>query len=203
MAGRWLVQGRIVLQDGCSWLRNCIAIQFIVLQEEADLAGIVLQNLYCRRLGYREFVSQYKNCIVRCSGKRRGCLCRKTGSCVATRRWAGALGARLGARGAQAGTGGALGRAGGRGAGGANGRPGRARGRGRRAGRRAGARQACGRNRGHSRHAAGARGGARPRRWAHWMGARAGYRLCTRCTRSVFDPVRLGIVPESIFGHYS
>ena len=88
MAGRCLVQGRIVLQDGCSWLRNCIAIQFIVLQEEADLARIVLQNLYCRRLGCREFVSQYKNCIVRCSGKRQGCLCRKTGSCVATRRWA-------------------------------------------------------------------------------------------------------------------
>ena len=39
---RWLVQGRIVLQDGCSWLRNCIAIQFIVLQLEADLVGIVL-----------------------------------------------------------------------------------------------------------------------------------------------------------------
>ena len=42
-------------------------------------------------------------------GMRHGCLCCKTGGCVVTRRWAGALGARLGARGAQAGAGSALG----------------------------------------------------------------------------------------------
>ena len=57
---------------------------------------------------------------------------------------------------------------------------------------------------------AGARGGSRlaatsatAARGAGGMGAQAGYRLCTRCTRPVFNPVRLGIVPESIFGHYS
>ena len=33
-------------------------------------------------------MSQYKNCIVRYGCKRQGCLCHKTGSCVATRRWA-------------------------------------------------------------------------------------------------------------------
>ena len=44
--------------------------------------------------------SQYKNCIVKNSGKRQGCLCRKTGSCVTTRCWTrqqarvGALGRR-------------------------------------------------------------------------------------------------------------
>ena len=51
--------------------------------------------------------SQYKNCIVRNSGKRQGCLCRKTDSCVITRRWArqqaraGALGRRRACWGAQ------------------------------------------------------------------------------------------------------
>ena len=158
MAGRWLVQGRIVLKDGCSWLRNCIAIHFIVLQEEADLAGIILQNLYCRRLGCREFVSQYKNCIVRCSGKRQGCLCRKTGSCVATRRWAG-------------------------GAGGSR-RSGRA------GGRRVRALGEWARRRRREAAARGARGAgaasARQGRTALALGARAGYRLCTR---PVFDPI--------------
>ena len=37
--------------------------------------------------------------------------------------------------------------------------------------------------------------------WA--AGAQAGLGLCTRCTRPIFSPVRLGIFPESIFGHCS
>ena len=46
--------------------------------------------------------------------------------------------------------------------------------------------------------------GARPGRWAHgqpccW----AGFGLCTRCTRPVFGPVRLGIFPESLNEHCS
>ena len=45
-------------------------------------------------------VSQYN---LEYCGRRQGCLCRKTGSCVATRRWAGELGARLGTRGSGAG----------------------------------------------------------------------------------------------------
>ena len=40
-------------------------------------------------------VSQYN---MEYCGRRQGCLCRKTGSCVATRHWAEALGARLGSR---------------------------------------------------------------------------------------------------------
>ena len=56
--------------------------------------------------------------------------------------------------------------------------------------------------RGASRRGKRARLG-RPGRWARNLGAQAGYGLCTRCTRPVFDPVRLSIVPESIFGHYS
>ena len=86
---RWLVQGRIVLQDGCSWLRNYIAIQFIVLQEEADLVGIVLQNLYCRSLGCREIVSQYKNCIVTRQGTWAGLYC-NTATAPATQHGLGA-----------------------------------------------------------------------------------------------------------------
>ena len=46
------------------------------------------------------------------------------------------------------------------------------------------------------RQALGARG-------ACCLGARAGYGLCTWCTRPVFCPVRLSIFPESIFGHCS
>ena len=67
-------------------------------------------------------------------------------------------------------------------------------------GRRAAAGACRGRGAGASSRGAA---GARPGRWAPGLGARAGYGLCTRCTRPVFDPVRLGIVPESIFGHYS
>ena len=37
--------------------------------------------------------------------------------------------------------------------------------------------------------------------WA--LGARAGLGLCTRCTRPVFGPVRLGIFPELLNEHYS
>ena len=63
--------------------------------------------------------------------------------------------------------------------------------------RRAGGRRASG------RRAAAARGayaaGERPGRWAHGLGARAGFGLCTRCTWPVFGPVRLGIFPESNF----
>ena len=72
--------------------------------------------LYCKkRLGCREFVSQYKKLYCECSGKRQGCLCRKTGCCVARRRWAQAeqaLGAQQGARGAHRRA--CVGRAGGR-----------------------------------------------------------------------------------------
>ena len=56
---------------------------------------------------------------------------------------------------------------------------------GRRAGRATGEVQALG-----ARQAgAGHEGRARPGRWARGLGARAGYELCTRCTRPVFDPV--------------
>ena len=41
--------------------------------------------------------------------------------------------------------------------------------------------------------------GARPGRWARSLGARARLRLCTRCTRPVFGPVRLGIFLSQIF----
>ena len=46
---------------------------------------------------------------------------------------------------------------------------------------------------------AGLAAGARPRRWARGLGARAGLELCTRCTRHVFCPVRLGIFLSQIF----
>ena len=62
-------------------------------------------------------------------------------------------------------------------------------------------RQASGSRRGRPRSPRGRAGwaaGARPGRWA-----RAGYGLCTRCTWPVLDPILLGTVPESIFGHYS
>ena len=166
MAGRWLVQGRIILQDGCSWLRNCIAIQFIVLQEEADLAGIVLQNLYCRRLGCREFVLQYKKKKMYCevqwqetglpvSQDRQ--LCRDTAL--------GAAGARVGTRGARGERGARAGQA-------AAGEQ-RVRGTGVRA---------------LGRRAAG-EAGTQPGRWARGLGARAGKGLCTRCTQLVFGTV--------------
>ena len=60
-------------------------------------------QLYCRRLGCREIVSQYKNCIVTRQGTWAGLYC-NTATALATRRWAGAGGAagRAGrARGAQ------------------------------------------------------------------------------------------------------
>ena len=87
---------------------------------------------------------------------------------------------------------------------------------GARHGRAAGARQQTGRAGGQAlgvRGRAGQATGARQRRGrrtaearqARGLGAgRAGWpRLCTWCTRPVFGPVRLGIFPESIFGHYS
>ena len=46
---------------------------------------------------------------------------------------------------------------------------------------------------------AGSAGHARPGRWARGLGARAGLGLCTRCTRPVFGPVRLGIFLSQIF----
>ena len=111
-------------------------------------------------------------------GMRQGYLCCKTGGCVATRRWVGALGA----RGAQAGTGGARRR--------------QARWAPRRQGlARAGSGTAWAHRRAR-RHGTGARargskraGRARPGHWAGGLGARASYGLCTRCTRPVFDLV--------------
>ena len=41
--------------------------------------------------------------------------------------------------------------------------------------------------------ARGGRGAGLAGRWARSLGARAGLGLCTRCTRPVFGPVRLGI----------
>ena len=45
----------------------------------------------------------------------------------------------------------------------------------------------------------GSAGRARSGRWARSLGARAGLGLCTRCTRPVFGPVRLGIFLSQIF----
>ena len=56
----------------------------------------------------------------------------------------------------------------------------------------AGARGAGARGAGPRARTVGARQqarGARPGCWASGLGARAGYGLCTRCTRPVFDPV--------------
>ena len=61
---------------------------------------------------------------------------------------------------------------------------------------------------GRARRAGSWAAGARSRVWqargkarqTRGLVARAGLRLCTRCTRPIFDPFRLGIVPESIFG---
>ena len=63
---------------------------------------IAIQLMYCklRDIAEDKLVAIQKNCIVRNIGKRQGCLCRKTGNCVTTRRWArqqaraGALGRR-------------------------------------------------------------------------------------------------------------
>ena len=44
---------------------------------------------------------------------------------------------------------------------------------------------------------------ARGARGERGLGARAGFGLCTRCTRPVFGPVRLGIFPESLNEHCS
>ena len=85
-----------------------------------------LRELYCRiciagGLAAGSLYHNTKNCIVRNSGKRQGCLCRKTGSCVATRRWArqqaraqGRVGHAGRRRGVGLGVRGALGRARGR-----------------------------------------------------------------------------------------
>ena len=61
---------------------------------------IAIQLMYCRLRDMAEdnLVAIQKNCIVRNSGKRQGCLCRKTGSCVTTRRWARQQGERARAR---------------------------------------------------------------------------------------------------------
>ena len=61
MAGRWLVQGGIVLQE--AWLQGvCVAIQKLYCEVRLQETGLP--------------VSQDRQ------------LCHKTGSCVATRRWA-------------------------------------------------------------------------------------------------------------------
>ena len=52
---------------------------------------------------------------------------------------------------------------------------------------------------GRQRLAGRERQGRGSERQARRLGAWAGYGLCTRCTWPVFDPVRLGIIPESIF----
>ena len=44
-----------------------------------------------------------------------------------------------------------------------------------------------------------ARGAGLAGRWARGLGARASLGLCTRCTRPVFGPVRLGIFPSQNF----
>ena len=63
---------------------------------------------------------------------------------------------------------------------------------------RAGGRRAGRQARGATRCAAG-RAERAGQGWLGGLGARAGQRLCTRCTRPVFGPVRLGIFPESNF----
>ena len=61
-------------------------------------------------------------------------------------------------------------------------------------GRRAGQGAASGAGaRGRARRPARARGAGLAGRWARGLGAQAGLGLCTRCTRPVFGPVRLGI----------
>ena len=47
--------------------------------------------------------------------------------------------------------------------------------------------------------ALGARWAGLAGRWARGLGARAGLGLCTRCTRPVFGPVRLGTFLSQIF----
>ena len=140
-----------------------------------------------------QILSQYKNCIVRNSGKRQGCLCRKTGSCVTTRSWArqaaraGALGSRLGAQGGRRRTLGVR-RAG----------AGRA-GAGRAGGARARRRGAS--SRGRRQRASGSAQQARGRRatCAHRLG-----QLGASAPGLVFNPVfRLGIFPESLNEHCS
>ena len=54
-----------------------------------------MQNLYCMRLGCREIVSQYKNCIVTRQGTWVGLYC-NTATTPTTRRWAGRAGGRVG-----------------------------------------------------------------------------------------------------------
>ena len=131
--------------------------------------AVYCNTLHCivaGRAAGGQVVSQYN---LKYRGMRQGCLCRKIGSCVATRCWAGALGA----RGVQADAGGALGA--------------QAAGRGARQGV-AGERQARGRGSWGARPRLSARSGR-----AGWPG------LCTWCTRPVFGPVRLGIFPEANF----
>ena len=130
---------------------------------------------------------------MRNSGKRQGCLCRKTGSCVTTRRWAkqqaraGALGRRRACWGAQGERAGAHKASVARAADGrsvgartrASGTWAQAQAGGGAGGARTAGRWARGR-------ALGMRQGAGPAAWA--LGARPGLGLCTRCTRPICDP---------------
>ena len=164
------------------WEEHGVAIQILycrLVELVERQKGITIQ--YCIVTGMAaggQILSQYKNCIVRKSGKRQGCLCRKTGSCVTTRRWA-----RQQAR-AQAGAGELGGLGAGR-VGGALGARADARQGEQAAGARAAGTRAAGERGPHSRGAAG----ARPRGWASGLGARAGLGLCTRCTRPIFRSV--------------
>ena len=151
--------------------------------------AVYCNTLHCTvagRAARGKVVSQYN---LEYCGRRQGYLCRKAGSCVATRRWAEALGARLGA---QSGAGGALGRADGRGAQ-VQGHARQAHSRGvRQVGARqadgTGARQVGARGAG----AAGERQQARARAGQGWLGglgALLANGLCTWCTQPVLCPV--------------
>ena len=134
---------------------------------------IAIQLMYCRLRDIAEdkLVAIQKNCIVRNIGKRQGCLCRKTGSCVTTRRWArqqarsGALGRRRACWGTQGERAGARRASVARAAG------------GRWVGARARASGSWAQAQAGDSGARGARG------WA--LGGRAGLGLCTR---PIFDP---------------
>ena len=193
-----------------------------VLQEKKNCIAGSKAKLYCKRkplhcivAGLRVFILQYtvlycrKKKSVYCNGYciARGLqegLCRNTIHCIVTEArhglycntvtvpktqgaghaWGAGLGVRR--RGRAAGPGVSAGAC----AGSADGRG--ARGRAGAERKRSGSWAAGARTTGRGASAAG-RG----------LGVRAGYGLCTRCTRPVFSPVRLNIFPESIFGHCS